>query len=90
MPPKKDRVGVTRIEQRRIAAGLTQRELAARAEISLSTLQRIEQLENSNPGVRYLANIAGVLGCEIEDLIEDAWRELMENRRGDRRGVTKR
>lgn len=83
-PPKKDRTGLTRIEQRRIAAGLTQRELARRAEISLSTLQRIEQLENDNPGVRYLANIASVLGCEIEDLIEDSWREPMENRWGRR------
>jgi transcriptional regulator with XRE-family HTH domain len=82
MPPRKDRKGVTRIEQRRIAAGLTQRELAHRAEISLSTLQRIEQLDNDNPGVRYLANIASVLGCEIEDLIDDRWREPMENRWG--------
>lgn len=84
MPPRKDRVGVTRIEQRRIAAGLTQRELARRADISLSTLQRIEQLDNDNPGVRYLANIASVLGCEIEDLIEDRWRKPMENRWGTR------
>jgi transcriptional regulator with XRE-family HTH domain len=82
MPPRKDRVGVTRIEQRRIAAGLTQRELARRADISLSTLQRIEQLDNDNPGVRYLANIASVLGCAIEDLIEESWREPMENRWG--------
>lgn len=49
MPPRKDRVAVTRIAQRRMAAGLTQRELARRAEIPLSTLQRIEQLENDNP-----------------------------------------
>lgn len=82
MPPRKDRVGVTRIEQRRIAADLTQRELARQAEISLSTLQRIEQLANDNPGVRYLANIARVLGCEIDDLIEDTWREPMKNRWG--------
>lgn len=88
MPPRKDRVGVTRIEQRRIAAGLTQRELARRAEISLSTLQRIEQLDNDNPGVRYLANIASVLGCEIEDLIEDGWREPMANRWGGLRDPT--
>jgi transcriptional regulator with XRE-family HTH domain len=82
MPPRKDRVGVTRIEQRRIAAGLTQRELARQADISLSTLQRIEQLENDNPGVRYLANIASVLECEIEELIEGSWREPMKNRWG--------
>ncbi len=51
---------------------------------SLSTLQRIEQMENDNPGTRYLANIAGVLGCEVEDLMEESWRKPMPNRRGRR------
>lgn len=83
-PPKKDRTGLTRIEQRRLAAGLTQAELAEKAQISLPTLQRIEQTQNDNPGIRYLGNIAIALGCQIEDLIEDDWRELKPNTYGEK------
>ena len=49
-----------------------------RAGISLRTLQRIERLEVDNPPVRYLANCAIVLGCELDDLIEPEWREWKE------------
>ena len=84
MPPRSERTGLTRIEQRRIAAGLTQAQLAERAQISLPTLQRIEHRRNENPGVRYLGNIAVALECTIEDLIEDSWRELKPNTYGER------
>ena len=48
--------------------------------LSLRTLQRIERLEIDNPPVRYLTNCAIVLGCELEDLIEPAWREWKQIR----------
>jgi transcriptional regulator with XRE-family HTH domain len=69
----------SRLYERR-QAGLSQRALAERAGLSLRTLQRIERLEIDNPPVRYLTNCAIVLGCELEDLIEPAWREWKQIR----------
>jgi transcriptional regulator with XRE-family HTH domain len=65
----------SRLLERRKAVGLSQRGLAAKAGLSLRTLQRIERLEIDNPPIRYLTNCAIVLGCELEDLIEPVWRE---------------
>jgi transcriptional regulator with XRE-family HTH domain len=65
----------SRLYERRKAAGLSQRELAKQAGISLRTFQRIERLDVDNPPIRYLTNCAIVLGCELEDLVEPAWRE---------------
>lgn len=72
----------THIARRRLLGGLTQPELAKQADISLRTLQRIEMREMDNPPIRYLANLAIVLGCELEDLIEPEWREWHRNRWG--------
>jgi transcriptional regulator with XRE-family HTH domain len=69
----------SRLYERR-QARLSQRVLAERAGLSLRTLQRIERLEIDNPPVRYLTNCAIVLGCELEDLIEPAWREWKQIR----------
>jgi hypothetical protein len=30
-----------------------------------------------NPPLRYLVNLSIVLGCELDDLIEDEWREWL-------------
>jgi transcriptional regulator with XRE-family HTH domain len=65
----------SRLFERRKAAGLSQRELAKRTGISLRTLQRMERLEVDNPPIRYLVNCAIALGCELEELIEPAWRK---------------
>jgi transcriptional regulator with XRE-family HTH domain len=65
----------SRLYERRKAAGLSQRELAKQAGISLRTFQRIERLDVDNPPIRYLTNCAIALGCELEDLVEPAWRE---------------
>ncbi len=80
MPPRSRRYTMdqTAIERLRIAGGWTQEDLAKRAGISLRTLQRIETRETSNPPIRYLGNLAIALGCEIEDLIEPAWRRFWE------------
>lgn len=76
---------LTRIEQRRLAAGLSQEELAERSRLSVRTLQRLEHGEMENPSIRYLANLAIVLGCELEDLIEPEWREWADLNWGGRR-----
>lgn len=69
---------LTRIEQRRRRAGLSQEDLAAKSRISVRTLQRLEHRDMDNPPLRYLTNLAIVLDCELEDLIEPAWREWAE------------
>jgi transcriptional regulator with XRE-family HTH domain len=73
VPP--GRTPKSRLYEGRQAVGLSQRELAKRTGLSLRTLQRIERLEVDNPPIRYLTNLAIVLDCELEDLIEPAWRE---------------
>jgi len=45
-------------------------------------LPRIEHRDMENPPIRYLANLAIVLQCELEDLIEPEWREWLRNRWG--------
>ena len=81
MPPRRRRYFTERtmIEKMRLSAGWTQAELAGQARISVRTLQRLESFEMDNPPIRYLANLAAALGCELEDLIEPAWREFKED-----------
>lgn len=83
MPPRRTQpIETTEIERRRTEAGLTQEQLAEKADISARTLQRIEHRDMENPPIRYLANLAIVLECQLEDLIESEWREWMSNRWG--------
>lgn len=77
---------LTRVEQLRRQADLSQEELAAKARTLVRTLQRLEPRNRTNPPIRYLANLAIVLGCDPEDLIEPAWREWAELDSGGRHG----
>lgn len=43
--------------------------------ISVGTYRRLERGETAAPNLRHLGNCALVLDCEVEDLIEDEWRE---------------
>lgn len=64
--------GRMRLKDFRIAAGLSQSELAARSGVSLRTLQEYEQGRkpiNMAAGIK-LYNLAKALGCRIEDLLE--------------------
>ena len=54
---------------------MSQIELAKATGISIATLRRLERGEMANPPLRYLANCATVLGVEVEELIEDEWRQ---------------
>jgi transcriptional regulator with XRE-family HTH domain len=60
------------IKTRRDALGLTQEVLSSDANIANRALQRIEAGEdNSNPTIETLDAIAGRLGREVIDLLED-------------------
>jgi transcriptional regulator with XRE-family HTH domain len=64
----------TKLAAWRVKRGMTQKELARAIGISLSSYYRLERGMNRNPPLGYLANAAIVLGCKLEDLIEDRWR----------------
>lgn len=59
----------------RLAAGLTQGELAARSTVTVETVARIERVvrgrasANSNPSLDTLVGIAQALGVEVVDLL---------------------
>ena len=72
---------VRRVRQER---GLTQEQLAERAELPLKTIQRIERAEQ-NPSVTVLASIAAGLGVEPGVLFEPATMEPI--RRGRPHGT---
>jgi len=64
----------TRIAEWRVKRGLTQQEAADAVGLSLNGYWKYERGHIDNPGIRQLANLAIVFGCELEDLIEDDWR----------------
>lgn len=67
----------TRLAGLRLERGLTQTELAEATGISIATLRRLERGSVANPPIRYLANCTIVLGCRLEELIEDEWRQWL-------------
>ena len=65
----------TKLARWRMRRGLTQDELAAAIGISLPTYRRLERATTDNPPLRYLQNAALALGVELDDVIEDSWRQ---------------
>lgn len=65
----------TRLASARVRRGVTQAELAAAIGIALPTYRRLERGQMESPPLRYLTNAALALGVELDDLIEDEWRE---------------
>jgi transcriptional regulator with XRE-family HTH domain len=65
----------TKLARKRVERGMTQEEVADAAGIRLSTYWKLERGRMENPGVRYFVNCAVVLGCKVEDLLDD---ELLE------------
>lgn len=57
------------IKERRLAKGLSKRQLAEQAQISHSEVHRIENGERQNPSVPMLIAIAGVLGIPEDDIL---------------------
>jgi hypothetical protein len=50
-------------------------QMAPNTGVTLATYRRLERGQNRAPNLRYLANCALVLRVELDDLIEDEWRE---------------
>lgn len=67
--------GHTRIARARLDANLSQEELAQRSGLAPRTIERLDRGELDNPGVRHIVRLATVLGCSVEQLIEDGWRD---------------
>jgi len=65
--------GVTNLQRIRKAAGMTQKGLADESDVSLRMVQLYEQKNKdiNKAGALTLAKIARVLGCRIEDLLEN-------------------
>ncbi len=66
MAPLKEKL---RTERRR--AALTQEELAEKAGVGVATIARIEGGKMEEPRVSTLRKLAGALGIEPRDLLED-------------------
>lgn len=58
------------IKKLRIKQGLSQDDLARKAELKYSTLAKIEGDFVKKPGVQLMAKIARTLGVSIEDLLK--------------------
>ena len=58
-----------------MSRGLRQDELAVQAGISVATLRRLERGEIDNPPLRYLQNLAIVMGVTLDRLIEPEWTQ---------------
>jgi transcriptional regulator with XRE-family HTH domain len=65
----------TRLARRRMAAGVTQRQMWEAVGVSRATYIRLEQGRMDNPPLRLLQNCALALGCHLDDVIEDHWRD---------------
>jgi transcriptional regulator with XRE-family HTH domain len=59
----------TRLKALRMAAGLTQQELAHEAKLSISLLAQLEQGRKKDPRVSTILSLAHALGCTADSLI---------------------
>lgn len=67
----------SRLARIRVERRISQGWLASATGLSERTLQRLEAGVVENPPLRYLVNCAIALGVELEELIEDEWKEWM-------------
>jgi transcriptional regulator with XRE-family HTH domain len=65
----------TPLARMRLKRRVTQKQMWEATGISRSAYMRMERGEHPNPPIRYIANCAIALGCDIEELIQDEWRE---------------
>lgn len=71
----------TKLAAWRVKRGMTQKEVARAINMSLSAYYRLERGLTRNPPLGYLANASIILGCKVEQLIEDDWREWYHHRK---------
>ena len=64
---------MSKLKERREASGLSQSQLAEKAELSKRTLQELEQGRRDINGVKLLTllKICDTLGCRLEDIVTD-------------------
>lgn len=70
-----------KLQEKRKAAGLSQAQLAARAGLSVRTLQHYEQgmLDFNRAAAITVWRVALALGCQVEDLLDvEAALEMLE------------
>lgn len=63
----------TKLAAWRVKRGMTQEELANAAGLPLSTYRLYERGRVRDPGVITLNRFAYLLGCKLDDLVEDSW-----------------
>lgn len=77
-PPRDEQTHVrTHLAALRQERGIRQTEMAAAIGVSPTTYRRLERGQMSNPPLRYLTNAAILLRVDLEDVIEDEWREWL-------------
>lgn len=59
------------LRTRRLAAGMTQAELARRSQVTTSYITRLERA-TSAPGIDLVDKLAQALGCTVSDLLPEA------------------
>lgn len=59
------------VRERRAALGLSQEQLARRADVSLNAVHRIEMGKITDPHFSTLSGIARALGVSVSELVED-------------------
>lgn len=59
------------LRTRRLAAGMTQAELARRSQVTTSYITRLERA-TSAPGIDLVEKLAQALGCKVSDLLPEA------------------
>lgn len=75
VPAPKGGKAETKLADWRRRRGLSQAELARAVGLTRTTYWRLETGRVRNPRLRQLMNCAIALGCELDDLVEDDWRE---------------
>lgn len=65
----------TKLARLRLERDLSQQEISRATGLSLATYQRLERGLIWNPPLRYLVNCAIALGVELEDVVEEEWRQ---------------
>ena len=60
-----------KLRQERERANLSQEELARKAGVSQQAISMLENENRKNPRIDTVASIARVLGCTVDDLIDD-------------------
>lgn len=65
----------TRLAAARVAAGLTQKEMAWAVGIPIANYIRLERGKHKNPPLGWLVNATKVLDVRLDDLIDDQMQE---------------